>query len=171
MKEGNQAMKCSQTRAIQTHIITYPYLNFHKTLFGGQLMAWLDETAGISAVRVSRAAIVTASVDHLDFLAPLKASHSACIEAYVSGVGTRSIEIFAKIIGEDLLTGDRYLAGTCFMTFVVPKGASLPEKIEPETKEEHFICQGYEARKQVRQAKRQESLALASNVDLDIPWN
>ncbi|MBM7690068.1 acyl-CoA thioesterase [Enterococcus ureilyticus] len=164
-------MKCSQTRAIQTHIITYPYLNFHKTLFGGQLMAWLDETAGISAVRVSRAAIVTASVDHLDFLAPLKASHSACIEAYVSGVGTRSIEIFAKIIGEDLLTGDRYLAGTCFMTFVVPKGASLPEKIEPETKEEHFICQGYEARKQVRQAKRQESLALASNVDLDIPWN
>ena len=164
-------MKCSQTRAIQTHMITYPHLNFHKTLFGGQLMAWLDETAGIAAVRVSRAAIVTASVDHLDFLAPLKASHSVCIDAYVSGVGTRSMEIFAKVIGEDLFTGERYLAGTCFMTFVVPKGSSLPEEIEPETKEEQFICQGYEARKQFRQAKRQESIDLAKNVDLDIPWN
>lgn len=164
-------MKCSQTRAIQTHMITYPHLNFHKTLFGGQLMAWLDETAGISAVRVSRAAIVTASVDHLDFLAPLKADHSVCIDAYVSGVGTRSMEIFAKVIGEDLFTGERYLAGTCFMTFVVPKGAHLPKTIEPETKEERFICQGYETRKQVRQAKRQESIALAKNVDLDIPWS
>ncbi|GGC96884.1 acyl-CoA thioesterase [Enterococcus wangshanyuanii] len=164
-------MKCSETRAVQTHIITYPYLNFHKTLFGGQLMAWLDETAGIAAVRVSRSAIVTASVDHLDFLAPLKANHSVCIDAYVSGVGTRSMEIFAKVIGEDLFTGERYLAGTCFMTFVVPKGADLPERIEPQTEEERFICQGYETRKAVRQAKRQESIDLAKNIDLDIPWN
>ncbi|MFD2307117.1 acyl-CoA thioesterase [Enterococcus termitis] len=164
-------MKCSETRAVQTHIITYPYLNFHKTLFGGQLMAWLDETAGIAAVRVSRSAIVTASVDHLDFLAPLKANHSVCIDAYVSGVGTRSMEIFAKVIGEDLFTGDRYLAGTCFMTFVVPKGAKLPDRIEPQTDEEAFICQGYEKRKDIRLAKRQESIDLAKNVDLDIPWN
>ncbi|MFK4568515.1 acyl-CoA thioesterase [Enterococcus sp. UD-01] len=163
-------MKCAETRAVQTHIITYPHLNFHKTLFGGQLMAWLDETAGIVAVRLSRAAIVTASVDHLDFLAPLKASHSVCIEAYVSGVGTRSMEIFAKVIGEDLFSGERYLAGTCFMTFVVPKGVKLPS-IEPETEEEHFICQGYEARKQVRQAKRQESLDLAKNIDINSPWH
>lgn len=164
-------MKCSQTRAVQTHIITYPHLNFHKTLFGGQLMAWLDETAGISAVRLSRAAIVTASVDHLDFLAPLKDRHSVCIDAYVSGVGTRSMEIFAKVIGEDLLSGERYLAGTCFMTFVVPKGAALPDKIEPETKEEQFICSGYEERKIARQEKRQESVDLANNIDLEMPWN
>lgn len=171
MQEGNEIMKCSQTRAIQTHMITYPHLNFHKTLFGGQLMAWLDETAGLSAVRISRAAIVTASVDHLDFLAPLKIDHSVCIDAFVSGIGTRSMEVFAKVIGEDLFTGKRYLAGTCFMTFVVPKGAGLPEMIEPETKEERFICQGYEARKNIRQAKRQESLDLAQNIDLTIPWN
>lgn len=164
-------MKCSETRAIQTHMITYPHLNLHKTLFGGQLMAWLDETAGLSAVRVSRAAIVTASVDHLDFLAPLKVDHAVCIDAFVSGVGTRSMEIFAKVIGEDLFTGERYLAGTCFMTFVVPKGVCLPELIEPETKEEQFICQGYEKRKQIRLAKRQESIDLANNIDLAIPWN
>lgn len=164
-------MKCSQTRAVQTHIITYPHLNFHKTLFGGQLMAWLDETAGISAVRMSRAAIVTASVDHLDFLAPLKDRHSVCIDTYVSGVGTRSMEIFAKVIGEDLLSGERYLAGTCFMTFVVPMGAALSERIEPETKEERFICSGYEARKAARQGKRQESVDLANNIDLEMPWH
>lgn len=163
-------MKCAQTRAVQTHMITYPHLNFHKTLFGGQLMAWLDETAGIAAVRVSRAAIVTASVDHLDFLAPLKDKHSVCIDAYVSGVGTRSMEIFAKVIGEDLFTGARYLAGTCFMTFVVPIGSILPDQMEPETLEEQFICSGYEERKQTRQVKRQESLAFAQHIDLEMPW-
>ncbi|MGC6770106.1 acyl-CoA thioesterase [Enterococcus sp. LJL128] len=162
-------MKCSETRSVQTHIITFPYLNYHKTLFGGQLMAWLDETAGISAMRLSREPIVTASVDHLDFLAPLKAGHSACIEAFVSGTGKRSMEVFAKVIGEDLGTGERYLAGTSFMTFVVPKGNELP-KIEPVTKEEQFICSGYEGRKENRQEKRSESLSLAAHVDLDMPW-
>lgn len=162
-------MKCSETRAVQTHIVTYPYLNFHKTLFGGQLMAWLDETAGISAVRLSREGIFTASVDHLDFLAPLRANHSACIDAFVSGVGTRSMEVFAKVVGEDLFTGERYLAGTCFMTFVVPNQKPLPS-IEPETEEEQFICGGYEKRKQARLSKRQESIDFASKIDTTIPW-
>lgn len=162
-------MKCSETRAIQTHIITFPYLNFHETLFGGQLMAWLDETAGISAIRVSRAPIVTASVDQLDFLAPLKAGHSVCIETFISGTGSRSMEVFAKVVGEDLVSGERYLAGTSFMTFVVPKGHTLPA-IEPMTEEETFICKGYEERKAVRQKKRSESLDFAGHIDLDIPW-
>lgn len=162
-------MKCSDTRAIQTHMITYPYLNFHKTLFGGQLMAWLDETAGLAAVRISRKPIVTASVDQLNFLAPLKENHSVCIDAYVSGVGVRSLEVFAKVIGEDLFSGERYLAGTCFMTFVAPKGTVLPN-IQPQTKEEQFICQGYEVRKQSRQKKQQESMSLAEMIDLETPW-
>ncbi|MBP2099944.1 acyl-CoA thioesterase [Enterococcus rivorum] len=162
-------MKCSETRAIQTHIVTYPYLNFHETLFGGQLMAWLDETAGISATRLAREAIFTASVDHLDFLAPLRANHSACIDAFVSGVGTRSMEVFAKVIGEDLFTGERYLAGTCFMTFVVPSKQHLPA-VEPETEEERFVCEGYEKRKQIRLSKRQESIEFANKIATDIPW-
>ncbi|WP_086348701.1 acyl-CoA thioesterase [Candidatus Enterococcus clewellii] len=162
-------MNCSETRSVQTHIITFPYLNFHETLFGGQLMAWLDETAGISAIRVSRAPIVTASVDQLDFLAPLKAGHSVCIETFISGTGNRSMEVFAKVIGEDLVSGERYLAGTSFMTFVVPKGHTLPD-IEPMTEEEKFICKGYEERKAVRQKKRSQSLDFAGHIDLDIPW-
>lgn len=162
-------MKCSETRAVQTHMITFPHLNFHKTLFGGQLMAWLDETAGISAVRFSRAPIVTASVDHLDFLAPLKAGHSVCIDAFISGAGHRSMEVFAKVIGEDLFSGERYLAGTSFMTFVVPEGNALAT-IEPVTQEERFICSGYEARRAARTEKRSESLAVADHIDLDIPW-
>lgn len=168
LKEGKK-MKCSDTRAIQTHMITYPYLNFHKTLFGGQLMAWLDETAGLSAVRISRKPIVTAAVNQLNFLAPLKENHSVCIDAYVSGVGVRSLEVFAKVIGEDLFSGKRYLAGTCFMTFVAPKETVLPN-IQPQTKEEQFICRGYEARKKSRQKQQQENVSLAEMISLDTPW-
>lgn len=162
-------MNCSETRSVQTHFVTYTHLNFNDTLFGGQMMAWIDETAGISAVRIAREGIVTASIDHLDFLAPLKANHSVCIDTFVSGVGTRSMEVFAKVIGEDLFEGTRYLAGTCFLTFVVPKGKKLPA-IFPQTEEEKFICSGYEQRKKISQLKRQASVELAEQIDLTLPW-
>ncbi|MHC5227924.1 acyl-CoA thioesterase [Enterococcus sp. LJL99] len=162
-------MNCSETRSVQTHFVTYKDLNFNDTLFGGQMMAWIDETAGISAVRIAREGIVTASVDHLDFLAPIRANHSVCIDTFVSGIGTRSMEVFAKVIGEDLLEGTRYLAGTCFLTFVVPKGKTLPV-IKPQTKEEKFICAGYEKRKKTSQMRRQDSMDIASQIDLTLPW-
>jgi len=54
---------CSQTRAIQSHIIMPAHLNGNQTLYGGQMMLWLDETAGISAARVARSGIATASID------------------------------------------------------------------------------------------------------------
>ena len=41
-----------------------------------------------------------------------------CVETFVSGVHHKSMEVFVKVVGEDLTTGERYLAATCFTTFV-----------------------------------------------------
>ena len=68
--------------------------------------------------RLSRKPVVTASTDRLDFFEPLYANQSVCLESFVFGTGRTSMEVFVKVTGEDLPTGRRFIAATCFMTFV-----------------------------------------------------
>lgn len=166
---------CGESRVVQTHRV-FPYdLNQHKTLFGGQLMSLIDDTASISATRHSRAVCVTASTDSLDFLHPIFEDHSVCVETYVTGVGKRSMEIFAKVMGEELLTGKRYLAATSFMTFVAVPTAEHPTivvpLIEASTKEEKMVCSGYEERRQKRIANHQFNEAFADSMTTNTPWS
>lgn len=168
----NNTNFCRETRVIQTHRI-FPYdLNSHGTLFGGKLMALIDDASSISAARHCRKPTMTAATDKLDFLHPLYENHSVCIETYVTGTGSRSIEVFAKVIGEDLNTGERYLAATCFMTFVVVEkstGYHVP-KIQPETPEEQLVCSNYEKRRQHRLTERAFNEEFARTISLSVPW-
>ena len=163
---------CRETRVIQTHRIFPKDLNSHGTLFGGKLMALIDDAASISASRLSRKPIMTASADKLDFLHPLYENHSVCVETYVTGTGTRSLEVFAKIVGEDLQTGDRYLAATCFMTFVVLDETSTyrAPSILPETPEEVLVCEGYKKRRNYRLQELSFNEAFAKTISLQLPW-
>src|SRR5699024_8474890 len=132
-------LTCRQTLAITSHRVLASDLNEHETVYGGRLLEMLDGTASISAIRLARASNVTASVDELNY--------SLCIESYVSGVGSRSIEVFAKIIGEHLTTGERFLGLTAFLTFVVPDKQIILPQVTPITEEEKIICAGYKDRK------------------------
>lgn len=165
---------CRETRVIQTHRIFPSDTNHHETLFGGKLMSLLDDCTSISAQRFSRASIVTASVDSLNFLKPLPSEHSVCLETFVSGAGRKSIEVFAKVIGEDLRTGERYLAATSFFTFVATESydggeVALPA-IVPETAEEQFICRDYAARRTARQQVRGMQAEFDRNISIEMPW-
>ncbi|MGX7418686.1 acyl-CoA thioesterase [Carnobacterium gallinarum] len=174
-KEQERKIKtCRESRVVQTHRV-FPYdLNQHKTLFGGKLMSLIDDTASISATRHSRGVCVTASTDSLDFLHPIHEDHSVCVETYVTGVGKSSIEVFAKVIGEVLLTGERYLAATSFMTFVALPTEESPTiivpLIEPQTIEERMVCDGYDQRRKKRVSIRQFNEEFAETVTLAVPW-
>lgn len=164
---------CRESRAIQTHRILPMHCNMHNTLYGGQLMAFIDNCASISVSRYTRSLCVTASVDSLNFIVPLHLSDSVCVETFVSGTGRTSVEIFAKVIGETLETGERYLAATAFLTFVtVPlngeKVYALP--VVPETTEEKYVCSGYAQRQQERIAKRQNTTQFNEHISIDLPW-
>lgn len=165
--------KCRESRVIQTHIILPADLNSYDALYGGKLMYLIDDTASISAARHARQHIMTASTDSLDFLHPLLKNDSVCIESYVTGTGKKSMEVFVKVIGENLLTGERYLAATCFMTFVVVKPtASFTSvaKVEPETNEERMITKDYSQRRAQRLEQLAQSKEFASHISLEIPW-
>ena len=137
-------------------------------------MYWIDNAASISQTRLTNTLSMTASMDNMNFLRPLPEGNSVCIESFVTGAGSTSVEVFAKIIGEDLLTGERYIAATSFLTFV-----ALPEdrdnfvmpKVIPETEEEKYICAGYEQRKASRMLQRKLDKELQTQLTTTEPWN
>lgn len=167
---GNRPVKnCRDSLVVQTHSILPNQLNNHGTLFGGALMSMLDIAASIAVTRHARTQSVTASTDSVDFLHPIQQNDVITIETYVSGVGTSSVEVFCKVIGETLLTGEQYLAITAFLTFVAfnkDKSKAIVPLIEPETEEENFVCSGYEERKKNRFIKREFNKQFAEKITL-----
>ena len=161
---------CTQTKAIQSHIIMPSSLNNNNSLYGGQMMKWLDETAGISVARVVRGPIATASIDNFNFLNPLLKGHSICIETFVSGIGKRSLEVFSKVIGEDLRTGERFIAATGFMTWVALDAHVQLPQLSAETAEEQLICQDYQERRDALSNARQNNQQLVANLSRELPW-
>lgn len=170
-----KAVTCSETLAIQTHRIMPFHTNSYSNLFGGQLLYFLDNVASISFSRLTNTLGMTASIDNMNFLKPLPEGNSVCIESYVTGTGNTSVEIFAKIIGEDLITGERYIAATSFITFVVhldeesKKNFVMP-KIVPESNEEKYICSEYFKRKKERMANRDFDRELQTHLRIEQPW-
>ncbi len=153
------AKTCNESRVIRTSRIFPNDVNNHNTLFGGKLMSDADMIASISASRHCRKECVTASTDSVDFLSPISPQDSVCFESFVTWTGTTSIEVFVKIIAENLITGNRKIAATAFLTFVAldenGKPAKVP-KIIPETKEEKKLYETGQERAEKRKNTERE---------------
>src|SRR5690625_5882519 len=94
-------------------------------------MAYSDDVAAIAAVRHARNPVVTASMDSVDFLAPVKEGDSICVEAFVTWTHTTSMEVFVKAVTEDLLTGNRKVCTTAFLTIVAIDTKGQPNSVPP----------------------------------------
>src|ERR1700745_3456958 len=107
-----------ESRCFKTSRIFPTDVNNHNTLFGGKLMSYIDDIASIAASKHSRRSVVTASTDSVDFLHPIRMTDSVCLESFVTWTGRSSMEVFVKVITEDLKSGEREIAATAFLTFV-----------------------------------------------------
>lgn len=168
------AKYCKESRCVKISHVFPTDLNDHGTLFGGKLMAYIDDIASISAARHCRTGTVTASTDSVDFLHPIRESDSVCLASYVTWTGTSSMEVFVKVISENLRTGDRNIAATAFLTFVALDDNNHPTavpKIIPETSEEQFLYDSAAARADKRKRHREESHKLAANLTIEKFWD
>jgi acyl-CoA hydrolase len=149
-------------------------VNNHNTLFGGKLMAYVDDIASIAATKHCRRSVVTASTDSVDFLHPIRPTDSVCMEAFVTWTGHSSMEVFVKIIKEDLLSGDRKVAATSFLTFVAldeqKKPVTVPAVI-PESEEELKLHETAPHRAEMRRIRREESKKFAGFLTIKQPWD
>ncbi|MFT9096923.1 acyl-CoA thioesterase [Liquorilactobacillus sp.] len=164
---NKSSIYCSQTTTITEHRVLTNDLNEHKTVFGGRLLELLDGTASISAARTAHSSTVTAAINQFNFIAPLKLDDALTIKSYVSGVGNSSIEVFAKIIGEHLNSGERFLAATSFLTFVLAnKEINLPTLI-PQSPEEITLCNSYSQRRAEYKKNSRAFETITASLSLD----
>lgn len=168
-----ESKTCNESRVVRTSRIFPNDVNNHNTMFGGKLMSDVDMIASITATRHSRNECVTASTDSVDFLSPITPEDSVCFESFVTWTGNTSLEVFVKIIAENLLTGDRKIAATAFLTFVAldenGKPTSVPAVI-PETPEEKKLFETGQLRAEERKKHRKSSKELASYFTTRKPW-
>lgn len=159
-----KAKPCSASLALKTTHVLPPDTNHYGTLFGGQLMAHLDDIGGIAAVKHANSPVVTASTDSVDFLAPVKVGQYISIEAFVTWTHHTSMEVFIRAITEDIRTGERTACTTAFMTFVAIDENGRPIEVPavyPETEDEKMLHESAPLRANRRAERRKQSKQLA----------
>jgi acyl-CoA hydrolase len=163
-----------ESRCYKTSRVFPSDINNHNTLFGGKLMAYIDDIASIAARKHCRRSVVTASTDSVDFLHPIRPSDCICMEAFVTWTGKTSMEVFVKVIKEDLLSGERKIAATSFLTFVALDDNHKPfliPSVAPETEEEKKLHETAPQRAERRRLRREESKTMAGFLTVIHPWD
>ncbi|MFS0861230.1 acyl-CoA thioesterase [Fredinandcohnia sp. 179-A 10B2 NHS] len=164
---------CKESFVVKTSNVFPPDTNSHGTLFGGKLMAYIDDVASIAAVRHSRSAVVTASTDSVDFLHPIYEGSSVCLEAFVTYTGRTSMEVFVKVIAEDLLTGKRNICALSFLTFVALDEEGKPRpvpKVIPKSDEEKMLHESAKTRAETRKRRKKDNEKMAQQFSIALPW-
>jgi acyl-CoA hydrolase len=147
-----KANKASETLAITTKIVLPNDTNTLGNLFGGQLLAWMDVIASVSAHRHSKRVVVTASVNNVSFQKPINHASIVTIEAKVSRAFNSSMEVFLDVFVEDAVTGQREKCNEAIYTFVAVDQNGNPIQVPaliPETEEEKMRYDGALRRKQL----------------------
>jgi len=151
-------MTPADTEARSEHIVLPPNTNAHGTCFGGQISAWVDIIAAISAQRASRGPVVTASMDSLHFRRPIPLGHIVTLKAIVNRVWSTSMEVGVKVTAEDPHTGEKTHTCTAYLTFVALDDQGKPRSIDqvtPTTPEETRRWSQAEIRRQGRLKTRE----------------
>tara|TARA_Y100001968_G_scaffold285452_1_gene285419 strand:- start:77 stop:511 length:435 start_codon:yes stop_codon:yes gene_type:complete len=107
--------------------------NLLGNVLGGRVMHLMDMCAAMSAYKHARSAVVTASVDQLDFLAPAKQGDMMILKSAVNFTGKSSMEIGVKIESENPKTGIVKHTASAYLTFVSLNEGGKPQRIIPIT--------------------------------------
>ncbi len=113
--------------------------NRQGNLLGGKLLHLMDIAGSLAAARHARTAVVTASFDHMNFLAPVEIGQLVLLYSSVNRAFRTSMEVGVKAYVEDLRTGARRHVASAYLTFVAldenRRPAAAPAVI-PETEDE-----------------------------------
>ena len=134
-----KAVKAKDTLSITTKVVLPNDTNTLGNLFGGELLAWMDVIASVSAHRHCKRVVVTANVNNVSFQSPIAHASIVTLEAKVSRAFTSSMEIFVDVFVEDHITGQRIKSNEAIYTFVAVDQNGQSERVPewiPETEED-----------------------------------
>ena len=117
------------TRVVMTESVLPGDGNPLGTAFGGRIAQWIDIAAAVACQRHCRRRVVTASMDDLHFLRPIRVGMIVELRAQVNAVYRTSMEAGVRIESEDPLTGERQHVCTAYLTFVAQDEHGKPVEV------------------------------------------
>lgn len=152
----------SASRVEMTKLVLPPHANALGNVFGGEVLSWIDMCAAISAQRHTRTDVVTASIDAVHFLLPIKLAHIVILRSQVNAVFRTSLECGVSVWSEDPKTGELQRAMKAYTTFVSLDQDGRPRPVAAvlaETADDRRRARDAASRREQRLALRNRSAA------------
>lgn len=133
---------------------------------GGVVLGFIDDIAGIVSLRHCRTRTVTASIDRMDFLYPVKIGELMIFKSSVNCIFNTSMEIGVVVEVENIMTGERHITGRAYLTFVAINESGKPIKvpqIKPTNENEIRRQKEAKGRRKLRLEQREKMKILDSN--------
>jgi acyl-CoA hydrolase len=125
------ARPVSASRTEMTELVLPQDSNQLGNILGGRVMHLIDIAGAIAAQRHCRRQVVTASVDHLDFLNSVRVGDLIILEAHVNRAFRTSVDVGVEVYSEDSAAGIRKHTTTAFLTFVALDDLGRPITVPP----------------------------------------
>ena len=154
--ENAVARPVRESKAEMSEIVLPNDANPLGALLGGRLMHWIDMAGAMAAHRHSRSYAVTASVDHIDFLVPVRVGSLVVLRSSVNRAFRTSMEVGVKVWVEDYIQDKRQHVASAHLTFVAVDGKGgkvLVPAVIPETEEEKLRYEDAGRRREIRRSE------------------
>ena len=155
-----EAKTVDDSRVETVHLVRPNHLNGANRLFGGILMQWIDEVAGIVAKRHSMTNVTTASVDNLTFLKGAYNGDMVVIKGKLTWVGSSSMEVCVDTYVETP-AGKRDRINNAHFMMIALDEKDMPTRVPRlilQTDDEHLAWSHGEERKRIRDQRRKDQL-------------
>ena len=144
----------------QVYQVRPEHLNGASRLFGGQLMAWIDEVAGLVAIRHSKGEVVTASVDNLRFIRGARQHDLIVLIGRITYVGNTSMEVRVDTYKEEP-DGSRHPINRAYFVMVSMGEDGHPTEVpplilDPDDPAEQMEWESAKKRRELRLLRRRE---------------
>ncbi len=129
-------------------------------LLGGRIMHWIDLAGAMAAHRHSRNYVVTASVDRIDFLVPVRVADLVILRSSVNRVFNTSMEVGVKVFVENYIADTAQHVSSAYLTFVAVDGAGKPLKtapVIPDTDDQRRRYDDAGRRREIRRSELERS--------------
>jgi acyl-CoA hydrolase len=146
----------ASTQSEMTEIVLPNDTNTLGNLLGGRLMHFIDLTGAMAAYRHSRTYIVTAAMDHIDFIRPVHLGDLVTLKSSVNRAFTSSMEVGVKVWAENTQTGNQVHVASAYLVFVAIDQNGHPVRVPeliPETADEQRRHADALLRRQHREAE------------------
>jgi acyl-CoA hydrolase len=163
------ARTVASTQSEMTEIVLPNDTNTLGNLLGGRLMHFIDLTGAMAAYRHSRTYIVTAAMDHIDFIRPVHLGDLVTLRSSVNRAFTSSMEVGVKVWAENTQSGVQRHVASAYLVFVAIDQSGRPVRVPellPETADEQRRFADAQLRREHREAegarRKHEKIATAA---------